>query len=647
LLRLGLVTALIVLLAFAGMASSLFIADTLKGAAAAVNQAGTLRMQSYRIATHLAYGGAARRQADGLAALMEEFEQRLASPRLIQVIPADPEQRLGQQYAQVAQLWHTRIQPLLSSYLSVVAAAGPMPRPSLAEPADGPESVPALPGDIREAYLSWVADFVGHIDDLVGALEQDAEAKITRLRGLQWLALVLTLLVAGLGLYLVHTRVRLPLYDLLRCAEQARRGDFRARPGYRGDDELGRLGQAFDVMAEDLSKLYRGLEERVREKTAALARSNQSLELLYATVKRLNEAPLDETTYRALLEDIATRLGHGLGTLCLSAAGQARLFRFITTRPVEAGRPDPCTLERCAECRGEGTTHRVAPAPGAQSPRSLLSIPIRDNEQHYGLLLVELSPDKEPQPWEIRLLETVARHIGIAINISHCATRDRQVALLEERATIARELHDSLAQSLSYLKIQVSRLDAALRRPDGLAAARPIIDGLREGLNAAYRQLREILTTFRLKIDGRDFRAALTDAIQELQGRSEARIDLEYGLSPRRLSANEQIHVLQVIREALSNALRHAQASKILVRVSGDPTSEVAVAVEDDGIGLSHGQRQAHHYGLAIMQERARSLGGALVIGPRAERGTRLHLVFWPGGRGGTELPPPHARPAA
>jgi nitrate/nitrite-specific signal transduction histidine kinase len=150
-----------------------------------------------------------------------------------------------------------------------------------------------------------------------------------------------------------------------------------------------------------------------------------------------------------------------------------------------------------------------------------------------------LAPDREPEPWEIRLLETVARHIGTAINLSHCATRDRRLALLEERATIARELHDSLAQSLSYLKIQVSRLDAALRRPNGAAVARPIIEGLREGLSGAYRQLREILTTFRLTAREREILRLLGKGLSNKRIAQALGICRKHGQGPRQASSQE------------------------------------------------------------------------------------------------------------
>jgi two-component system nitrate/nitrite sensor histidine kinase NarX len=98
------------------------------------------------------------------------------------------------------------------------------------------------------------------------------------------------------------------------------------------------------------------------------------------------------------------------------------------------------------------------------------------------------------------------------------------------------------------------------------------------------------------------------------------------------LSVNEEINILQIVREALSNVARHARANHASVRLAYRD-GRVTVTVEDDGVGLGGAQpaARAHHYGLAIMQERARALGGELEVAPRRDgdgRGTRVALRF-------------------
>ena len=626
--RLGLAMATITILAFIGMLSSVIIAETTQGVAGAINQAGSLRMQSYRIATELVYSGDMdpKRYWQRTNALVDGFEERMESPRLVGVLSDSTGDELNEAYNRVLQEWEHKIKPVLHVYVSIVA-----PKEDLGTPLGAIAEDPLADASrrhIRQRYLNMVDGFVAHIDGFVKLLEEDAESKIQRLRLIQVISLFLTVAVVFVTMFLMHNRVLVPLRDLLSCAGAARRGDFSVRTRHAGDDELGRLGRAFNVMAEDLSKMYADLEARVRAKTADLERSNRSLELLYNTTRRLTEVPLVDSAYNALLRDIEKSLGVGPTTICLSAQDGTSATRLATTR--EQGVPATCQTRDCQFCLADGSTRLLDLKERYGSGERVLSVPIKENEQQYGVLLIELPRDMELSGWQRRLLEAVTDHIAIAVNLTRRTTQDRRLALLEERNVIARELHDSLAQSLSYLKIQASRLDAALTEQEGSVGARSVVTELREGIASAYRQLRELLTTFRLQMDGRGLSAALDDAISEFRERSDLSIRLDNRIGGCQLTANEEIHILQVIREALSNVVRHAHANEVEVSLACDEADRVIARVDDDGIGLPSSAERRHHYGLAIMGERADSLGGTVEMEQRPEGGTRVQLTFTP-----------------
>ena len=193
---------------------------------------------------------------------------------------------------------------------------------------------------------------------------------------------------------------------------------------------------------------------------------------------------------------------------------------------------------------------------------------------------------------------------------------------------IARELHDSLAQSLSYLKIQVTRLQTLLARNPTPEPVNDVVGELRDGLSEAYRQLRELLTTFRLRIDGRGLPAAIDDAIRDFQRRTGLTPVLDNRLSGINLPPNREIHVLQIIREALSNIERHAGANHIGVTLENAADGLLHVSIDDDGVGFDLQATPLHRYGLVIMRDRAQSLGGELAIRPRDGGGTRIELRF-------------------
>jgi two-component system nitrate/nitrite sensor histidine kinase NarX len=635
LLRLGLLMATITVLAVTGMGVSVVVAEMLNGQAAAINQAGSLRMQSYIVLSRAlaAQGQDAASHRAAVAEARHQFAGRLTSPRLTEIVPNDPSDPIGAAYREVSDIWQEQCEPLLDAYLDVQAATI---EAGSADAGDERGSV-----DLRDRTMAAIDRFVQRIDHMVSLLEEDTESTVRLLRAVQGVTLFLTLVVVLVTMYFMQTDVLTPLSDLLACAASARGGDFARRARHVGEDELGRLGHAFNVMAEDLSKLYTGLEQRVAERTTELRRSNRSLELLYHTLTRLSEAPLSEQSYQALLQEIGDVLGLPGGTVCL--AGERRDQAYVRASTfLGPGNPHPpgCTAPLCAECLG-ATASRLRRVGGAR----LLSVPLRGPDASYGAMNLAVPEGATVARWQLQLADAVGRHVGMALANAERNAQARRMALLEERAAIARELHDSLAQSLSYLKIQVTRLRTLLGREGGPRGGEAVVEELREGVSGAYRQLRELLTTFRIQIDGRGLGHALEETVRELGGRTETRVTLDNRLGPCLLDPHEEVHVLQVVREALTNVVRHASAANARVALSCEGQNAVAVTIEDDGVGIAPDSGRRHHYGLAIMRERAQTLGGELRIESRAGGGTLVVLSFTPAAaapsRNGAGPPPP------
>lgn len=603
LLKLGGALALIACFAILGMASSGIIAESAQGSGEAINLAGSLRMQTYRMSSlALSLGQSADGQAAArLDAAIGSFESTLADPHITELMPRQAQTELSRCYADVQQAWQ-KVKPRFR-------AAADGGAPALANPA---------------ALIAEVDAFVDTIDRLVKQIERDTEAKILVLRMVLGAALLMTLLVGSLTLYLARNDLILPLRDLLSFAANVGRGNLAVRTEHTGSDELGRLGQAFNHMAEDLSRMYQNLEARAAEKTAELTIANRSLELLYHSIARLYNGPVAANTYTILLNDLESVLGVGHGRACLVEAGGARARVIASTLPPNGGDPNQCGLASCAEC----LAHQTLAVHPLLDGRRMLTLPLKDTEHHYGVLQLEMPQGKELAQWQTQLLEALSRHIGIAIGTARRIEQSRRLSLLEERAALARELHDSLAQSLSYMKIQVSRLKPLLPDADAEQAGEVLAE-LREGLNSAYRQLRELLTTFRLRIDGEGLASALQATAAEFSARGGIPIGLDVHLAGCVLNPNEEIHTLQIVREALSNVLNHAHASRAEVRLTCNGDGSVSAVVTDDGIGVRE-SAGAHHYGMAIMEERARYLGGTLDVGNLPTLGTRVTLHFVP-----------------
>jgi len=205
-------------------------------------------------------------------------------------------------------------------------------------------------------------------------------------------------------------------------------------------------------------------------------------------------------------------------------------------------------------------------------------------------------------------------------------------AQYEERAVIARELHDSLAQSLSYLKIQTSRLQKILTASEMQEHSNSIeidaiMQDIRINLNIAYRHLRELISTFRLTMGGKDFSQALMDSVGEFAKRSSIAFDIDNRLPSGVLTVSEETQLLHIIRESLSNIVRHSRARLALISIHYND-GQVKASIEDDGVGLINISDQEQHFGILLMQERAHSIGGSINLSERSGGGTCLVVRF-------------------
>ena len=594
-LRLGLVMGMIALLAFLSILTSTVIAENSTGKVRAINLSGSLRMLSYRLlADSYAGTSAAEMQKTVLS-----FDQRLRQLKETSIINAADYSQLPDAYLQVNNDWQQQVAPLVARVSAV-------------------ERNEALPYLARQIPL-----FVQKIDHLVQLIETDLENKIHLLRVVQAVLLLLILMIIAVSLYIAKQQVEKPLSALLEAALAVRKGDFSVRVVHQEEDELGMLGLTFNTMVQSLSEMYGQLELRVQEKTQELERTNQILDLLYRSSCNLAEDDLTQDKLVAVLKDVESSLGLGAGLICLRQPDQARAYAIASAMP-EHQRSEHCAQITCANCLGDGT---AAITDIAEQPVKMINMQLHDHKNWYGVMPFELPNGLELQSWQKQVLETIAHHVASALASAKRAEERHRLAVLEERSVIARELHDSLAQSLSFMKIQVVRLQGQLQT-GSIVESQRILDELKSGLNTAYRELRELLTTFRLQLDGDNLQAALQTAVIEFSGRCKFPVTLDYRLGGLQLTANEDVHVMRIIREALSNIEHHAHATAAEVHLTADSQRRITVLINDNGKGIQSLVSPTHHYGLVIMRDRANSLQGDLTIHPRPTGGTQVQLVF-------------------
>ncbi len=458
---------------------------------------------------------------------------------------------------------------LQSSYEQIHAEWHDSIRPMLSSGALDSESAQ------HQILLKQIPAFVMHIDALVHVIETDLETKIQWLRGIQFALLIL---IVGMA-----------VASLIMMKHQ-----------------------------------YGRLEALVAEKTQELLQSNRSLELLYRTTSRLSESELTQDKLLELLKDVEGELGLGQGIICVRQNDDERAYPLATHIP-EPERAELCDNMGCSICFGTG--HSTDLSVHLLGDLRLVSVPLTGGGQWQGVMPFQLLPGSTLEPWQAQVLETLGRHVATALANTRRVEERHRLAVYEERSVIARELHDSIAQSLSYLKIQIALLQSRIREI-GHPELLKTVDELKVGLNTAYSGLRALLTTFRLSPGQTPFTEELTKIVTEVSQRCGFPILLEQHMGNMELSANEEVHLTSIVREALVNVQRHAQASWARVSLDSDSLRRVHVVIEDNGVGLPPEIPVSHHYGLTIMRDRAAILQGQIHIEPRAEGGTRVDLAF-------------------
>lgn len=448
-------------------------------------------------------------------------------------------------------------------------------------------------GDTR-SYSDSLRDFVDTIDILVMEIELFAAYKLKLLVLSQVIGLTLMLAVAAVAVIFTRRRVVKPLQLLMDSAITISQGNFKVDMPKTDYIELTALSNALKKTASELSNLYEDLENQVAEKTLALTRTNNELNFLYDNLIMLHSDRLD---YKALK----------------SALNQLQNYENLNF------------LRLVIEHEDQSQDIIQASNGWPEHIKNSVCFPLHLDKVRQGYLEV-ISSEQLNNP----LFKNFAVMLARSITIHNATEQRQQLALMEERAVIARELHDSLGQLLSFLKIQVSLLRKKL--PDNCRneeVENQIVE-INDGVSFAYAQLRELLSTFRLTIKEPNLNHALEVMLDQLRSQTDIQLSLNYKLSAHLLEAKQHIHILQLTREATLNAIKHANAKHIVIDCQLSASGIINITISDDGVGVSHLKERDQHFGIGIMHERASKLNGQLSFSANTQGGTTVTLSFPP-----------------
>src|SRR6267143_943432 len=255
--------------------------------------------------------------------------------------------------------------------------------------------------------------------------------------------------------------------------------------------------------------------------------------------------------------------------------------------------------------------------------KTMLCVPLRTADDIIGCIALSNTQRRDYQPQELELVQALARQLSLAIQLTRLAEQGKQSAVLEERNRMARDIHDTLAQGFTGIIVQLEAAEDIFREnADGASAHILRAKSLaRESLAEARRSVWALRPRV---LEASDLAGALRHLANELIKGTRMEVKFSAWGAARRLPPETENNLLRIGQEALTNVLKHAQASMVGVELAFEEES-VQLSILDDGQGFDpEVKTTGRGFGLVSMRERARAIGGELTLLSRAGGGTQV-----------------------
>jgi signal transduction histidine kinase len=387
-----------------------------------------------------------------------------------------------------------------------------------------------------------------------------------------------------------------------------------------------RAGQPFSATHHQLVSTLTGAAERALLRARTLAQATHQRRRLEA-VAEVQDALLSTMDTTAVLRLVAHRarevIGADTAAVLVPTGSDELIIEVASGRDAQhiTGRRVQRLGTRPGDVMASGRTLIIddpALPPGwpwsQHSPRSVLLVPLRTAAEVRGVLLVASFGGTGLGLTEASVLGSFAGQAALAIERAQARDDRLRVSLYEDRERIARDLHDHVIQRLFAAGLGLSRWADRASQPDVAAGVREIVGDIDAGIT----EIRALIHQLQTPPDRESFQTAVRDIVGDASQALGFPVTVGPGSRPDLVPDHLREDVLAVLREALSNVVRHSRAHNVHVRVDVD--DRVRLVVEDDGVGLDGADRRS---GLANLARRAQAHGGRLDLAA-AHPGTRL-----------------------
>ena len=436
-----------------------------------------------------------------------------------------------------------------------------------------------------------------------------------------------------------------PLLSLSRWAELMRGVDLDARVQLGRDNDFTELANDINMLGNMIKQLSRETEIQLEKHTDYISRESRSLAILYQITSSIN-----------LSYDLNEAFSKSLQSMCENLNASAGIVRHFRRRkqqdmvasqgafndtflasldhflPIESRSGDNDGSKIYHINTLDKSTVLASDTEADSGELMVLSILIQYRKGIRGAVHLFFPDHGAPELEKYNdLLLSIGQHLGSATERFRLIEEESELLVMQERTRLSHELHDSLAQTIASLRIQVRVIDETFHSGDEESIWHQM-ERIEYTIDEANNQLRELIAHFRVPINDQGLIPSIEEAVKRFKEESGIQIYFQNEWQPQEYSFDVELNLLRIVQECLANVRKHSGADVVRLLLTNRDGMNILL-IEDDGIGFDESaikSEAGRQLGLKILQDRAQQINASIDIESEPGDGTRVQLEIHP-----------------
>ncbi len=433
-----------------------------------------------------------------------------------------------------------------------------------------------------------------------------------------------------------------PLLRLCDWADLMRGVNLDARVELPDDSDFTELARDINMLGNMINQLSRDTEIQLQKHTDHITRESRSLAILYDVASSINVSRDLNELFERSLQSLCDNLNASGGIIrqfkgknkrdVVASVGTInRTFLVSADRFLPIRYPfDDIRFDRIYRVDRLDYDIVFGLSKTPQKQLLVLSILLQYRDDVLGAIHLFFPGDR---PSDVdsytHLLLSIGQHLGSAVEKFRLLEEEAELLVMQERTRLSHELHDSLAQTIASLRIQIRVIDETFHSDDEKSIWHQM-ERIEYTIDQANNQLRELIAHFRAPIDEQGLIPSIEESIRRNQEDANIPIYFQNEWPEQDFVPEVELNVLRILQECLANIRKHSQAESVRVLLT-HRDGYYNLLIEDDGIGFDESEvvsENGRHLGLNILRDRAREIGAEIDIESEPGDGTRIHLQF-------------------